>query len=58
MRAEDFQLTQNETIDNSITKRDFIEIYHQHVVRVNDEIQIFINFPEKIPTINKNGMLI
>ena len=29
MRLEDFQLIDNEPIDNSIIKRDFIKIYHQ-----------------------------
>ena len=39
MIAEDFQLIDNEKIDNSIIKRDFMEIYHQHGAQVNDENQ-------------------
>ena len=30
MSAEAFELTDNETIDNSIIKREFGEVYHHH----------------------------
>ena len=39
MSAEDFQLTDYTKIVDSIIKRDFIKIYHQHGAEVNFEIQ-------------------
>ena len=39
MSLEDFQLIDNETIDNSIIKRDFIKIYHQQGAQLNDPDQ-------------------
>ena len=39
MSAEDFQLIDDSKIDDSIIKRDFIKIYHQHGVEVNNENQ-------------------
>ena len=39
MNAEDFQLIGDSKIDDSITKRDFIKIYHQHGAEVNNENQ-------------------
>ena len=37
MSAEDFQLIDDEKIDDSIIKRDFIKIYHQSGANVDDE---------------------
>ena len=37
MSAEDFQLIDDSKIDDSIIKRDFINIYHQSGVNVNIE---------------------
>ena len=37
MSAEDFQLIDNEKIDDSIIQRDFIKIYHQSGANVNAE---------------------
>ena len=39
MSAEDFQLIDDSKIDDSIIKREFIEIYHQHGAEVNNENQ-------------------
>jgi len=39
MSAEDFQLKDEEEIDNSIIKRDSVKIYHQHGAQVDDENQ-------------------
>ena len=39
MSAEDFQLIDDSKIDDSIIKRDFIKIYHQHGAEVNNENQ-------------------
>ena len=39
MSLEDFQLSDNESIDNSIIKRDFIKIYHQQGAQLNDPDQ-------------------
>ena len=39
MSAEDFQLIVDSKIDDSIIKRDFIKIYHQHGAEVNNENQ-------------------
>ena len=36
MSLEDFQLIDNESIDNSIIKRDFIKVYHQQGAQLND----------------------
>ena len=36
---EDFQLIDDSKIDDSIIKRDFIKIYHQHAAKVNNENQ-------------------
>ena len=36
MSAEDFQLMDDEEMDNSIIKRDFIKIYHQSGASVDD----------------------
>ena len=36
---EDFHLLDNETIDNSIVKRDFLKIYHQKGANLNDSDQ-------------------
>ena len=36
MSLEGFQLLDNETIDNSIVKRDFLIIYHQQGAQLND----------------------
>ena len=37
MSAEDFQLIDDEKIDDSIIKRDFIKIYHQSGANVDAE---------------------
>ena len=37
MRAEDFQLIDDEKIDDSIIKRDLIKIYHQSGANVHAE---------------------
>ena len=39
MSLEDFQLFDNEPIDNSIIKGDFIKIYHQQQAQLNDPDQ-------------------
>ena len=39
MSAEDFQLIDDSRIDDSILKRDFIEVYHQHGAVINNENQ-------------------
>ena len=39
MSAEAFQLIDDSKIDDSIIKRDFIKIYHQHGAEVNNENQ-------------------
>ena len=39
MSLEDFQLIDNEPIDNSITKRDYLKINHQQVALKNDPDQ-------------------
>ena len=39
MSLEDFQIIDNESIDNSIIKRDFIKIYHQQGAQLNDPDQ-------------------
>ena len=39
MSAEDFQMIDDSKIDDSIIKRDFIKIYHQHSAEVNNENQ-------------------
>ena len=36
MSLEDFQLIDNEPIDNSIIKRDYLKIYHQQGALLND----------------------
>ena len=35
MKIEDFQLLDNESIDNSILKRDFTKIYHRQGDQLN-----------------------
>ena len=39
MSAEDFQMIDDSKNDDSIIKRDFIKIYHQHSAEVNNENQ-------------------
>ena len=39
MSLEDFHLIDNETIDNSIRKRDFLKIYHQQAADLGDSDQ-------------------
>ena len=39
MSIEDFQLTDETTIDTSIIKRDYTKIYHQHQANLNDSNQ-------------------
>ena len=39
MSAEDFHLIDDSKVDDSIIKRDFIKIYHQHGAEVNNENQ-------------------
>ena len=41
MSLEDFQLLDKETFDNSIIKRDFTKIYHQHGAHLNQSDQNF-----------------
>ena len=41
MSLEDFQLLDNEPFDNSIIKRDFIQIYHQQGAQLNQSDQNF-----------------
>ena len=43
MSLEDFQLLDNEPIDNSIIKRDFLKVYHQQGAQLNQSDQ-FIDF--------------
>ena len=39
MSLDDFQLIDNEPIDNSIVKRDYIKVYHQSGANLNDSNQ-------------------
>ena len=39
MSLEDFQILDNETIDSSIIKRDFLKFYHQQAASSNDSDQ-------------------
>ena len=39
MSLEDFQLLDNEPIDNSIAKRDYTKTYHQSGANLNDSNQ-------------------
>ena len=39
MSLEDFQLLDNETIDNSIIKTDFLKVYHQKGAQLNQSDQ-------------------
>ena len=39
MSLEDFQLTDNEPIDNSVIKRDYTKVYHQQRANLNDSNQ-------------------
>ena len=39
MSLDDFQLIDDEIFDNSITKRDFLKIYHQQAANLNDADQ-------------------
>ena len=39
MSAEDFQLIDDSKNDDSIIKRDFVKMYHQHGAEVNNEKQ-------------------
>ena len=39
MSLEDFQLIDNEPIDNSIVKRDYTKVYHQQGANLNDSNQ-------------------
>ena len=39
MSLEDFQLLDNEPIDNSIIKRDFLKVYHQQGAQLNQSDQ-------------------
>ena len=39
MSLEDFQLIDNEPIDNSIVKRDYTKVYHQLGANINDSNQ-------------------
>ena len=48
MSAEDFELIDDRTIDNSIMKIDIVKVYHQHGAQVDDETQnIKFYFGEK-----------
>ena len=40
MSLEDFQLIDNEPIDNNFVKRDYLKIYHQQVGLLNDPDQV------------------
>ena len=56
MSAEDFQLIDDSEIDDSIIKRDFIKIYHQHGAEVNNENQnIKFYFGENLNYIQKGN---
>ena len=39
MSLEDVQLLENEPIDNSIIKRDYLKMYHQHGADLNESLQ-------------------
>ena len=39
MSLEDFQLRNNESIDNSIINRDYTKVYHQQGANLNDSEQ-------------------
>ena len=41
LSLEDFKLIYNETIDNSIIKRDFFKVYHQQAANLIDSDQNF-----------------
>ena len=48
MNLKDFQLLDNEPIDNSIIKRDYLKVYHQQGANTNDSNQNFeFSFGEK-----------
>ena len=39
MSLENFQILDNEPIDNSIIKRDFLKVYHQQGTQLNQSDQ-------------------
>ena len=39
MRLEDFQLLDNEPIDNNIIKKDFLKVYHEQGAQLNQTDQ-------------------
>ena len=54
MSSEDFQLIDNEPIDDSIIKRDYLKVYHQQGANLNDSNQnVAIIFGQKIIIIHK-----
>ena len=55
MSAEDFQLMDESKTDDSITKRDFIKIYHQHGAEVKIENQNINFYFGKYPTYIEKG---
>ena len=55
MSAEDFQMIDGSKIDESIIKRDFIKIYHQHGAEVNIGNQNFNFYFGENPNYKKIG---
>ena len=58
MSLEDFQLIDNEPIDNSIVKRDFTKVYHQSGANLNVLNKTLSLYLGKITTIIRLEMAI
>ena len=58
MSLEDFQLLDNEPLDNSVIKRDFTKIYNRQGDQLNQSDQILSLIWRKITFIIKSVMLI
>ena len=55
MSAEDFQFIGDSKIDDSIIKKDFLKIYHQHCAEVNNENQNIKFYFGEIPNFGHLG---
>ena len=58
MSLEDFQLLYDEPFDNSISKRDFMKVYHQQGAQLNDPDQNTKSFSVRTINIIELVMLI
>ena len=58
MRLEDFQILNNEPLDNNIIKRDFTKVYHQQGAQLNQSDQDIDFFLVEITTNIKLVMVI